>query len=60
MEKREEFWDTLASELIMDLLIDVTGRSSIMEALIKIDPDYQRLEKVKEVYKQAYENSDLG
>ncbi len=57
----EEFWGmevgprVKASELIMDLLIDVTGRSELMDTLNRIDPDYGKyLLQTKEAYKQAF------
>ena len=55
MENREGFWYSKEAELIMDLLIDVTSRSNLMEHLLTIDPDYAGLQKAKEVYIKKYQ-----
>ena len=54
-ENRQGFWYSKEAELVMDLLIDVTGSSKLMQHLLTIDPDYAGLQAAKERYSKEYQ-----
>ena len=54
MGNREEFFSSKEADLIMDLLIDVTGRSDIRDILEKIDPNYNNLLEAMKAYELEF------